>query len=96
MEPFIIEPSFEDKTEFSHEGEEFIYTLEGSHEFVYGNQRYILYEGDSIYFESATPHSGRSLGNKKAKLLAVMYWYKREQAENIHIIESNIVSIKGK
>jgi len=77
MEPVIIVSGFEENVVFSHEGEEFIYTLEGCHEFVYDNQKYILNEGDSIYFDSIVPHSGRSLGTKKAKLLAVMYMYKR-------------------
>lgn len=78
MEPYIIEPAFEEKAVFSHEGEEFMYVLEGKHEFYYDGRKYILEEGDSIYFDSINPHSGRSLGKKKAKILAVMYSYKRD------------------
>ena len=88
MEPVIIISGFEEDVVFSHEGEEFIYTLEGTHEFIYGSQKYILNEGDSIYFDSIIPHSGRSLGKKKAKLLAVMYWYKR--TDNTHSFEARI------
>jgi len=54
-----------------------MYVLEGTHEFAYGDQKYILKEGDSIYFDSSVSHSGRSLGKKKAKILAVLYSYKR-------------------
>ena len=45
MDPYIIEPAFEEKASFSHEGEEFMYVLEGIHEFVYDNKKYILREG---------------------------------------------------
>jgi transcriptional regulator with XRE-family HTH domain len=65
MEPYIIIPAFEEKAVFSHEGEEFMYVLEGTHEFIYDNQKYILKKGDSIYFDSAVPHSGRSIGTEE-------------------------------
>jgi len=77
MEPYIITPAFDEKKVFSHEGEEFMFVLEGTHEFVYGNKRYILEPGDSIYFDSSIPHTGRSIGEKPAKVLAVIYSYKR-------------------
>jgi transcriptional regulator with XRE-family HTH domain len=78
MEPFIIMPAFREKGVFSHEGEEFFYVLEGTHEFVYDGKKHLLHEGDSIYFDSVVPHTGRSVGKKKAKILAVMYSYKRK------------------
>lgn len=77
MEPFIISPAFGEEIEFQHDGEEFMYVLEGVHEFKYGGQKYVLRKGDSIYYESSIPHSGRSLGKKKARVLAVMYSYKK-------------------
>lgn len=77
MEPYIILPAFHEKGVFSHEGEEFMYVLEGTHEFMYDGKKYMLNSGDSIYFDSVIPHSGRSIGKKKAKILAVMYSYKR-------------------
>lgn len=77
IEPFILMPAFDEKAIFSHDGEEFMYTLEGVHEFVYDNKSYIVNKGDSIYFDSGIPHTGRSIGKKRAKILAVMYSYKR-------------------
>ena len=71
MEPFIIEPAFDEKAVFSHEGQEFMYVLEGTHEFIYNGKKYILKKGDSIYFDSKILHSGRSIGKKKARILAV-------------------------
>ena len=77
MEPYIIEPAFEDETIFQHEGEEFMFVLEGRHEFIYDGESYIMEKGDSVYFDAALPHTGKSLGKKKAKLLAVLFNYKR-------------------
>jgi transcriptional regulator with XRE-family HTH domain len=71
MEPYILEPAFDERAIFSHDGEEFMYVLEGIHEFVFNNHRYILKEGDSVYYDSKIPHSGRSVGRKKAKILMV-------------------------
>ena len=78
MEPFILLPGFDERAIFVHEGEEFMYILEGIHEFIYNNKKYILRQGDSIYFDSNIPHTGRSIGKQRAKILAVMYSYKRD------------------
>jgi len=77
MEPFIIEPAFEEEAIFQHEGEEFMYVLEGKHDLIYDGKHYLMEKGDCVYFDANVPHTGRSLGKKKAKLLAVMYNYKR-------------------
>jgi transcriptional regulator with XRE-family HTH domain len=71
MEPYILEPAFDERAIFSHDGEEFMYILEGTNEFVYDNKRYILKKGDSVYYDSKIPHSGRSIGREKAKILIV-------------------------
>jgi quercetin dioxygenase-like cupin family protein len=77
MEPYVVLPALREKAVFSHEGEEFIFVLEGIYEFVYEGKKYVLSAGDSLYFDSVIPHSGRSLGKKKARILAVTYSYKR-------------------
>jgi transcriptional regulator with XRE-family HTH domain len=77
MEPYIITAAFDEKGVFSHEGEEFMYVLEGIHEFTYDSKKFVLRKGDSVYFDAIIPHSGRSLGKKLSKLLAVTYSYKR-------------------
>lgn len=76
MEPFLVEfkrKKAEKLTYFSHDGEEFIYLLEGRLEFRTEDQHYLLYPGDSLYFESSTPHAYRALGRKNAKALTVVY-----------------------
>ena len=88
MEPFFLMPAFDEKAVFMHEGEEFMYVLQGVHEFIYKDKKYILKEGDSIYFDSRIPHTGRSVGKNRAKILAVMYSYKRHP--KMDSIESRI------
>ncbi len=76
MEPFIvkIEPSKESDYKLStHEGEEFIYVLEGSIEINYGKDVYQIEKGDTIYLDSVVAHNVHAAGNRPAKILAVVY-----------------------
>jgi len=76
MEPFLVEfkrKRVDQLSYFSHEGEEFIYLLEGTLEFRTENQQYILQPGDSLYFESSIPHAYRALERRNAKALSVIY-----------------------
>jgi transcriptional regulator with XRE-family HTH domain len=77
MEPYILYPDFEYSTTFQHDGEEFFYVLEGEVEFVYGDEKYVLEAGDSMYFDANVPHSGISVGNEKARVLIIIYSYRR-------------------
>lgn len=75
MDPFIIDvfpPSGEDVKLSSHEGEEFIFVLEGEIEVLYGKDKYELSKGDSIYYDSIVAHHLHSK-NGNAKILAVVY-----------------------
>ena len=76
MEPFIveIEPGLQsDYMLSSHEGEEFIYVLEGEIEINYGKEVYNLRKGDSIYLDSIVLHNVHAGNNQSAKILAVVY-----------------------
>jgi len=76
MEPFIVDVHSsvpEDVTVSFHDGEEFIYVLAGEIEVLYGNDRHLLTVGDSIYYDSTTPHQVQASGEKDAKILAVIY-----------------------
>ena len=79
METFIIYAPFNIQKKYSHEGEEFIYILEGSIEFFYGDKTFIMESGDDVYFDSCISHGGKSIGEKKAKLLVIIYYYKRNR-----------------
>jgi len=75
MEPFIINVQACQEKGFvlsSHEGEEFIYVLEGSVRIIYGKDEYLLEEGDSIYYDSIIDHIVQGT-EKSAKILAVVY-----------------------
>jgi quercetin dioxygenase-like cupin family protein len=76
MEPFIIEIEPQKEPDYklsTHEGEEFIFVLEGEIEINYGRDIYILNEGDSIYLDSIVAHNIHVAGNKAAKILGVVY-----------------------
>jgi transcriptional regulator with XRE-family HTH domain len=77
IEPFIIQVApREENSHFllsSHEGEEFMYCLEGLLEITYGNDTYILENGDSIYYDSIVAHHVHAADSQGAKILAVVY-----------------------
>jgi transcriptional regulator with XRE-family HTH domain len=76
MEPFIIEIDSESNSGYllsSHEGEEFLYVLEGEVEVSYGKSEYKLNQGDSIYYDSIVDHNVHAANTSGAKILAVVY-----------------------
>ncbi|MDR1436951.1 MAG: XRE family transcriptional regulator [Candidatus Symbiothrix sp.] len=75
MEPFIIQMNAaeNDFRLSSHEGEEFIYCLEGCVEIIYGNSTYLIEEGDSIYYDSIVAHHVHAARSRNARILAVIY-----------------------
>ena len=76
MEPFIIDIAPNDNLDYklsAHEGEEFIYVMEGDVELVYGKEVYTLKEGDSIFYDSIVKHHVHGAPGKSAKILAVVY-----------------------
>ncbi|MEG0070339.1 MAG: XRE family transcriptional regulator [Raoultibacter sp.] len=76
MDPFIITvtPSGDlDHVLSQHEGEEFLYGIEGPVEIEYGKETYVLQPGESIYYDSIVPHQVRAHDNQTAKFLAVVY-----------------------
>jgi len=76
MEPFLIDIEPAGQTDFtlsSHEGEEFIYVLEGAIEVVYGKEIYTLEAGDSIYYDSIVAHHVHARNAVAARILGVIY-----------------------
>ncbi len=76
MEPFIVDIEPGSDSDFklsSHEGEEFIYVLNGKVEINYGKDVYLLEKGDSIYLDSIVAHNVHVGGSEKAKALVVVY-----------------------
>jgi transcriptional regulator with XRE-family HTH domain len=76
MEPFVIDINPTDNPDFklsAHEGEEFIYVMNGEVEIEYGKEKYLLKEGDSIFYDSIVKHHVHGAPGKSAKILAVVY-----------------------
>lgn len=76
MEPFMItvNPAVAGAHSLSsHEGEEFVFVMEGEIEIEYGKDLYVLLAGDSIYYDSIVPHQLRAHSDTAARILAVVY-----------------------
>ncbi|MDM8557064.1 XRE family transcriptional regulator [Desulfococcaceae bacterium HSG7] len=72
MDSYIVTVSKQFGTKpLVHEGQEFVFVLEGINEFYYDGQTYILQAGDAMYFDSDRPHKSRSIGPKQARVLMV-------------------------
>jgi len=78
MDPFMF--TFPQHTNpqifFEHAGEEFVYLLTGKVEFEFKVRgqlaRVVLEAGDSMYFESNTPHRGRALESEAQALVVII------------------------
>jgi DNA-binding transcriptional MerR regulator/quercetin dioxygenase-like cupin family protein len=72
MEPhlFRIKPGGGSGESYAHEGEEFLHVLRGTFEiWLNEHEHYRLKRGDSLYFESSTPHRWKNTGRSEARLL---------------------------
>jgi DNA-binding transcriptional MerR regulator/quercetin dioxygenase-like cupin family protein len=72
MEPhlFRVKPGGGSGESYSHEGEEFLHILRGEFEiWLDRKEHYRLKPGDSLYFESPTPHRWRNPGRTETWLL---------------------------
>jgi DNA-binding transcriptional MerR regulator/quercetin dioxygenase-like cupin family protein len=72
MEPhlFRIKPGGNSGESYTHEGEEFLHVLRGQFEiWLNQNEHYLLEPGDSLYFQSSTPHRWKNPGATESWLL---------------------------
>ena len=73
MEALIVQLEENPETEMSvHEGEEFIYVLQGVVRLQIGEDNFDLEPGDSVYYLSTTPHLIAAQSGQ-ATILAVLY-----------------------
>lgn len=79
MEPFLSALPRKDKegeTEFTtHEGQEFLYVVEGSMELTLGDQKFTLKKGDAAYWNGVIPHKGTGVSKEEPAI-----------ALNVHLI----------
>ena len=76
MEPFLVEfdPNQTNTPQaVQHNGEEFLYVLEGCIELNHGSETHTLNPGDSVYWDSNELHSLKALGEQTARGIAVLY-----------------------
>jgi len=75
MEPFLVtlEPAPTEEERSTHDGQEFIFVLQGKMEVRLGREIHILEPGDSIYYDSTVPHLVKCHGDVTTKILAVLY-----------------------
>lgn len=75
MQPTIAHlPAGDRKTPLkSHDGQQFLYVLEGDIRFDYGDEVILLSSGDSIYFDATIPHGAAARGKEKARVLVVAH-----------------------
>jgi transcriptional regulator with XRE-family HTH domain len=76
MEPFLVtlEPAtLASPKPASHDGEEFLFVLEGEMIVTLGDHSDVLQPGDAVYYDSNIPHLVQCKGNEKALILAVIY-----------------------
>ena len=73
LEPhlFHVDPGGGSGSAYSHEGEEFMYLLQGELDIRLGDENYRLRAGDSMNFQSSTPHEWRNPGKKETVILWV-------------------------
>ena len=72
MEPhlFRVQPGGGSGESYAHEGEEFLHVLRGDFEiWLNSGEHYRLKPGDSLYFESSTPHRWKNPGRCETWLL---------------------------
>jgi transcriptional regulator with XRE-family HTH domain len=75
MEPFLLtfDPRVTDAKPLAHDGQEFVYVLDGEIELFYDGQRCSLRRGDSAYLDASRPHLFRGLGDAPSRMLAVVW-----------------------
>ena len=74
MEPFLVTLV---PTEFAkpstHDGQEFLFVLEGRIRVKVGGEVEVLRPGDAVYYDSSQPHLVKCDGKEPAKILAVIH-----------------------
>jgi len=74
MDAFMVtvtEKASEENT-YSHDGEEFIFVLSGTADFLLDDQTVTLYQGDSLYFDSTMGHRLLTHDGKEVQVLVVV------------------------
>jgi quercetin dioxygenase-like cupin family protein len=58
---------------YKHEGEEFVYVLEGRVQVTVGEEAHVVKKGGTLHFDSNMAHHLKNLSSTQSKLLVVVY-----------------------
>ena len=58
---------------YKHEGEEFVYVLEGRVEITLGQEVHDIKKGQTLHFNSGITHNLKNLSTKESKLIVIVY-----------------------
>jgi transcriptional regulator with XRE-family HTH domain len=74
MDPFLItlNEKVTNTDTYSHNGEEFLFVMKGTAELLLDDQRIVLNEGDSVYFDANLKHRLLSTGCDEVKVMVVV------------------------
>lgn len=75
MEPLLITfvPGQSEARPIAHDGQEFVYVLEGRVELLHNGERCTLGPGDSVYLDSTRPHLFRAVGEAPSRAVGVVW-----------------------
>lgn len=71
MNAYYVEFEDRESRPHQHQGDEFLYLIDGSIEVTAGEVAHVLDAGDALYFEASVPHFYRRRGKKKARAVVV-------------------------
>lgn len=77
LSPFLMRIPPGTTSYFKHDGEEFLYVIEGEVELEYERRRHTLAAGASAYFDSRIRHRFHNRSKRTVRLLAVNFIYRR-------------------
>lgn len=74
MEPFLLsfDPTVAEGVPITHDGQEFVFVVEGVIELFYDGKTYRLERGDSVYLDASLPHRFHGLGEGFSRMVAVV------------------------
>ncbi|OGS35746.1 MAG: hypothetical protein A2293_11320 [Elusimicrobia bacterium RIFOXYB2_FULL_49_7] len=75
MEPLLFklnEKASSGPQMYKHFGQEFVLVIKGTLEITLNDAVYVLKKGDSIYFNSSTPHSFKNIGQEETEAIWVV------------------------
>lgn len=74
MQPFLLtfDPKVPAGSPLRHEGQEFVFILEGTIELTYDGKTHLLEAGDSAYIDASKSHTFHGVGTVVAKMVAVV------------------------